>query len=767
MADKKPDAVLSDEERELLSLPHNGNTTAGGGGDGDPFDDDYPPPPPGYDLAVEPARRMNLFRLILVALSVVIACTAVAALIGDRSRGKTCTKMRSAQCIGDSVLSAMDRSADPCGNFYEYACGSWMRKQTIPPDRTAYSRSFSRVFDNLRKEIRELLEDDLQDDRNPDAIAGRFYTSCMKGMAVGPLNVRILAKFRGIFDALKTPQSFSVALATLHGALSAGMFDIDIGVDEKHPDRYAVSFGQGGLGLSHPNKYTSEKPADVKVRTAYMQLIEGHLRVCVKGKLIGSQNIEALAKKTFEFEKELAFIHKPPEELRDPTKLYNPMKLEAFPEEVFIHTYLKNLGIDKDKINSTIIVQDPKYLREIANMMARVSGKANHDYREGVKGYLGFHLIRHFASKGVMGEELYNDSFRFHMVTSGVKKMSEKWKRCQSLTSGNMGDALGEAFVKKHFPSSRKAVAEKLAKEITTAFGKSLSHQEWMDSTTRSRAQEKLRAINWKVGYTKKFDKYPGVVISKKKRDFAENILNSMEYKKQYSIGRLGKPVDKTEWFMNAYETNAYYSPPRNEMVFPAGILQQPFFSDVYPDAMNYGSIGMVIGHEMSHGFDDEGRKYDKSGRLTPWWSTASAKKYEEKAQCFVDLFNGYKPRSVKTYVKGNLTLGENLADTNGVKVAFEAFKSAARNNSDPNARAPNPVLAEELTNHQLFFVAYAQTWCYKWRPKALELALLTDPHSPGQFRVRGPLSQTEEFASTFKCKPGTTYNPEKRCALW
>jgi len=761
------DAVVSDEQRELLSSPRNaGAGVYGGGGyDEDMFDGDCPTQQEEYRLARVRSRRMKLFRFILVALSVAVAASAMVSSVGGVLRGKTSTKMRCAQTIGESVLSSMDLGANPCVDFYEYACGSWLRKKTIPPYRTSYSRSFSSVAENIQKELRELLEVDLQDDEHPNAIAGRFYTSCMNGMAIGPLDVRILGRFRPFFNGLKTAKSLSSALANLHGVLSAGMFDIDVGVDENYPDRYAVLFGQGGLGLSHPNKYTSEKMSDLKVRRAYIKLIEGHLRVCMKANLLKSRNIEELAKKTFDFEKSLASIHKPPEELRDPTKLYNPMKLESFPEEIFIHTYLKDIGIDKNKINSTIIVEDPKYLLGIANMMARAS--RNTDYREAVKGYLGFHLIRHFASKGVMGEELYEDTFRFDMITNGVKKMSEKWKRCQSLTSRNMGDALGEAFVKKLFPSSRKESVEKLAEAITHQFGKSLSHQEWMDSTTRSKAQEKLKAMNWKVGYTKKFDKYPGVVIRKYKRDFAENVLYSMEYRKQFSIRRLGNPIDKTEWFMHAYETNAYYSLPRNEMVFPAGILQQSFFSDLYPDAMNFGGIGVVIGHEMSHAFDDSGRKFDKDGRLTQWWSPASAKKYEEKAQCFVDLFNGYKPRSVATYVKGNLTLGENLADTNGVKVAFEAFKNTGENNFDPNARAPIPVLAEELSNHQLFFVAYAQTWCYKWRPKALELAMLTDPHSPGQFRVQGPLSQLEEFASTFKCKTGTSYNPEKRCKLW
>lgn len=752
---------LSEEELELLSRrrQHGGDEAFGGHEDsGDEFSSASPA---FYD---QPIRRTNFCRLFFVGTAIVLACLGVAALIDERySEPPVPLKGRSPRFIGDSVLAAMDRSADPCGNFYEYACGSWLRKSRIPPDRTSYSRSFSHVFDTIREELRTLLKVDLQAPRHPNAIAGRFYTACMAGVATGPLNIRPLRPFKKSFYSFSDTSSFANILGTLHLASSAGMYDVGVGIDDKNPNQYAVFFSQGGLGLSHRDKYTSMKDADVKLRAAYVKLIEDHLYAAAKGRLISHHSdVGQLAPQVFDFEKSLAAIHKPPEERRNPVERYNPMKVAELPPSLHFNEYLQKLKVDPAIMNQTVIVDNREYVQKVSELISSI--ETNKETMMAAKGYLAFHLVRHFAGKGILGKDLYTKNFEFKSLQTGVKQMPERWKICQSFTSRYLGDALGEAFVNKHFPKERKDAAQRLAVQITSSFGDSLKTLEWMDAATRSAAEGKLNSISWKLGYTSKFDKYPGVKITN--TAFANNVINALKYAVRYSLNRLGKPVDKTEWFMNSFEVNAYYSPSRNEMVFPAGILQQPFFSDAFPDAMNFGSIGSVIGHEMSHGFDDSGRKYDKGGRLRSWWTTKSAQRYVSKAKCFVDLFNGYKPRSVDIYVIGNLTLGENLADTNGVKVAFHAFKSSA-NNSDPNARAPNPVLSKELTNHQLFFVAYAQTWCTNNRPRALALQMTTDPHSPGQFRVQGPLSQNPDFAKAFKCKVGTTYNPENKCALW
>lgn len=534
--------VMSDEERELLARSARG---ANAGSDFD-FQDEYPPPPTSYLLDQEPRRRTNYCRLFFVACSIVAACTAVAALVGG-GRSSTCTSRRSEQCFGDAVLSAMDRSADPCNNFYEYACGSWLRKQVIPADRSSFGRSFTNVFNTIRDDLREMLEKDLQNKRHPQAISGRLYTSCMHDVATGPVDVSMLRPFRSIFDGLVDSSSFSRALAVLHGALSSAMFDIDIGVDEKNPESYAVSFSQGGIGLSHPDKYTSMKDSDVKLRAAYLKLTEQHLRVAAKAKLVPKVDFAQLAIKSFEFETRLASIHKPPEDRRNPDEMYHPTNVTDFPQPLHFATYLQQLGIDSAKIHNIVVVEDPDYVREVSNMIAQVN-VGNKDLLLAVKGYLAFRLVRHFGSKGMMGKEVDDNEFEFSVIRTGVKQQPERWKRCQSTVSRYLGDSLGAAFVEKHFPKERKAVAERLAREITRSFGENLDELEWMDDTTRAAAKEKLSAIRWKVGYTRKFDKYPGVKVTK--RDYGQNLVNLMKYAKNYSIGRLGKPVDKTEWSM-------------------------------------------------------------------------------------------------------------------------------------------------------------------------------------------------------------------------
>lgn len=722
----------------------------------------YPPAPPAYYRRGENVRTTNWVRLIVVLIAVAVACLSVAALIDVSSPPDGVDQGRDVRSVADSVLAAMDRSADPCNSFYEYACGSWERSSHIPPDRTQYSKSFSVVYDRIRLTIRKMLQGELQKAGNPHVKAGIFYASCMKSMGSGSLRIEPLLSFRDVFANFRDSDTFAKALATLHAVPAAGMFDIGVAVNERKPNEYALYLGQGGLGLPHRDKYWSTRDADIRIRARYIRLIQSMLYAGGRAQLVTRRNHEQLASQIFAFEKHIANVSLPPEDLRDPNKVYNPLKLSSFHAGMSIRTYLESAKIDAKAIDNTIIVDNVKYFTEIGKMMDRVNRDST--WRLTARAYLAFHLVRHMAADGLLGRDLYIKNYQFKRLVYGMKKMPETWKVCQSIVNNYLGDAVGAAFVEKHFSERSKAVAQRLSGEITKSFGDSLAHQTWMDGETRRAAKEKLDAIGWKLGYTSHFDKYEDVTITR--RSFANNILNAAHHEWRKNLNKLGKPIDKTKWFMNAHEVNAYYSPTRNEMVFPAGILQQPFFSDAYPPAMNYGSIGAVIGHEMSHGFDDQGRKYDKNGRLTTWWSKQSAQKYDEKAKCYVKLYNTYKPRGVDIHVNGNLTLGENLADNNGVKVAFHAFK-ASGNASSADAAPPNAILAKEMTNHQLFFVAYAQTWCTLYRTAALRVQMKTDPHSPGQFRVLGPLSQNPDFAKAFKCRVGTRYNPASRCSLW
>ncbi|PXF48151.1 Endothelin-converting enzyme 1 [Gracilariopsis chorda] len=718
----------------------------------------FPPAPPGYYRRDVPMRITHYGKLFVVLLAVALACIAIAAVIDVSSPSNFLEPGRDQQSVADTVLAAMDRSADPCEDFYEYACGSWLRTAKIPTDRTQYSKSFSVVYDMIQWMVKELLDTQNAKQASKPAM---FYASCFDQMGVGGLNTLYLQPFRDDFNSLRTSVDFARLMARVHTRSALAFFDIEVSLDEKNTSRYAFYMGQGGLGLPHRDDYLKGTDREVEMRAKYVKLMEAMLNIAGKARLIPRKGNDLLARKVLTFETALANHSLPPEELRNPEKMYNKMSIEHLPKFLHFKEYMKTLDISEQSLGGTVILDNVPFFKVVSRILQAVDSES--DMRTVARGYLAFHLVRHAASEGLLGENAYHENYKFKQLVYGLKQLPDKWKYCQTLTNRHLGEAVGAAFVEKHFTESRKNVAVDLAKEISTSFAHTLESETWMDKATREAALEKLAAINWKVGYSEKLDTYDDVEISK---SFQENVASATAHKWRKRFNRLGNPVDKTEWFMNPHEVNAYYSVTRNEMVFPAGILQQPFFSDAYPEAMNYGSIGAIIGHEMSHGFDDQGRQYDKDGMLTPWWSNSSISEYKEKAKCYIDLFDTYKPRDVDIHVRGNLTLGENLADTNGVNVAFRAFKSRP-NNTEDGIPPPNALLARELTNDQLFFVAYAQSWCTLYRREALKVDIMTDPHSPGKFRTLGPLSQSSEFATAFSCRNGSRYNPTTRCNLW
>lgn len=723
----------------------------------------YPPAPPGYYRRQHSMRITNYLRLLFVLLAIALACFCIAAVIDVSTPSDMFEPGRDLQSVADGVLSGMDRSADPCDNFYEYACGSWLRTAKIPLDRSHYTKSFSVVYDVIQIRLKELLEVDLQSSDPPESSKpGMFYASCIDQMGVGGLNTLFLQSFRDDFSSLDDAAAFSRLLARLHTRSSLGLWDIDVSIDEKNPSQYALYLGQSGLGLPHRDNYFSMKDTDVETREKYLKLIETLLVTAGKARLLPRQGHDLLAHQILQLETKLANATLPPEDMRDPDKAYNKLPINKLSNVLEVPEYLRILKIDSSSINGSVVIDNPAFFEMAGVLMNQLNTDVN--ARRIMRAYLAFHLVAMAGNKGLLGEKMYHENFKFKQHIYGLKQLPEQWKRCQTLANDHIGEAVGAAFVKKHFPESRKEIARNVADQIVKAFGSALDSQDWMDDQTRNSAKEKLSAINQKIGYSSKLDDYADVEISRSSYQSNMAALLDHEYHKKFA--RLGQPIDRTQWFMTPQEVNAYYSSTRNEIVFPAGILQQPFFSDAYPDAMNYGGIGAVVGHEMSHGFDDQGRKYDKNGLLTSWWSPSAAKAYEERAKCFVDLYDTYKPRDASIHVNGNLTLGENLADTNGVGVAYSAFKSIGNNSLD-GIPPPNPLLARELTNDQLFFVAYAQTWCTLYRHEALMVQLKTDPHSPGQFRVQGPLSQDREFAKAFSCRNSSRYNPTEKCRLW
>lgn len=750
------DEELGSEQRTTLHEHRDGLSN-----ETDPL---YPTPPAAYYQRGIPQRITHWGKLIATLSAVTIACLSIAAVIDVSTPSFDGLEPgRDSRSVADGVLAAMDRSADPCENFYEYACGSWMRSTKLPSDKTSFEKSFSAVSDRIRLIVKDLLEGELQSTKDPVmAKAGVFYASCIDQHASGPINTLFLSPFRDLFSSASDARSFTKLMAHLNFMSSSTLFDMDVGLDDKDPTQYATFLGQASLGLPHRDNYLGTSDHDTEVRRHYLNFIESMLDPAGRARLIPRQDHLNLAKDILEFETNIANFSLPPEQMHDPDKIYNKRLINDMPSTLYLSEFFVEMGVDPKKMNNSVIIDVPPYFDSIASIMHQLD--TDDKMRSVVQAYLAFHLAVLGAKNGLLGESAFGELFKFRQFMYGIKQMPEKWKTCQSLTNTMLGEAVGAAFVRDHFKDTQMNMAKTLSHEITKSFGETLKKLEWMDSETRSSAETKLGAINWKVGYSAKPDQYEDVNV---KRDaLADNVVECIKHDSKRAIARLGQPADKNEWFMNPQDVNAYYSPVRNEMVFPAGILQPPFFSDAFPDAMNYGSIGAVVGHEMSHGFDASGRKYDKDGRLSSWWSNSAATEYEHRSKCYIDLFDTFKPRDVDIHVSGKLTLNENIADTNGINVAYHAFKSLG-NNSEDGLAPPNALLAKELTNDQLFFVSFAQTWCSLYRPEALKVQMMTDPHSPTQFRVLGPLSQSQIFADAFKCRNGTRYNPMTKCHLW
>lgn len=708
--------------------------------------------------------RMTLFgKHILVLVFVATVSLAHASTTDVSTHSNVAEHALDEQSIAKSVLASMNRRADPCENFYEYACGSWLNTTSIPSDRARYFRSFSSVFDRIQLQVRDILERDLQDSDDPaQSKAGFFYASCIDQMGIGALDTSYLSLFKQDFKSLMDARTFSNLMTRLQILNIGGPFKINVGIDVKNPGNYSLYLSQGGLGLPHRDNYFSTKDSDVNLRRMYVKLIENLLVTAGEAGLIPTQGQDGLADKVLDFETTLANVTLLREELRDPEKSYNKISIRDLSPSFHVLDNFRILRTDERRINSSIVLDNVPFFDELGLILERLDRER--DLRRVVRAYLAFHLVSFSAERGLLGEDLLRRVFSFEQLLFGTEELPARWKVCQSITNTFFGEAVGAAFVKKYFSDDQKAFAQTLSLEIANVFGNTLKTGDWMDSSTRAAALEKLAAVVWKVGYSENLDTYDDVVVSKD--SYYSTIASAQTYLWKREVEKLGKPVDKTEWFLLPHRANAYYSSALNEMVFPAGILQQPFFSDKYPDAMNYGSIGIIVGHELLHGFDDQGRKYDKDGRLVSWWSSTSAARFEDKAKCYVSLYDMYKPDGLDINVRGNLTLGENLADANGVDVAYEAFKQKAENKKDGIA-PPNAFLARELTNDQLFFVAYAQLWCSLYRPEALEIQVMGGVHSPPEFRVEGPLSQSTSFAKVFSCRKNSRYNPEEKCDLW
>jgi len=649
-------------------------------------------------------------------------------------------------------MKNLDTSVKPADDFYHYACGGWMKNNPLP---AAYSRfgSFDQLGLDNNKRINTILNDLLKKEY-PEGSTERklsdFYKMAMDSVRRNKEGVKpVMPLINEIEKAKSTSDLRKIQLkyATFGYGVPMG---IGFGADEKNATMNILNVYQGGLVLGQKEYYLDTDPATTAIREAYKKHIERMF------KLFGFS--DAAAKKKMEnimkVETALAKVSKSSTELRDVAANYNKMTIQDF-ESNYPHVGLTQLmnaeGVKSDYFKELVVGQ-PAFVKGADKILSEMTA-------DEMRAYMEWDVIVSAAS--YLSDDVIAANFDFFGKTmSGRKEDHPRWKRATSQVESQMGEALGKMYVERYFPASSKERMEKLVKNLQISLAERIKAQDWMSDATKKAALDKLDAFYVKIGYPNKWKDMSGLTIDPK-LSYYENVQNCRKFWNEWDINyRAGKPVDKDEWFMTPQTVNAYYNPTTNEICFPAGILQVPFFDPTADDAFNYGAIGVVIGHEMTHGFDDQGRNYDKNGNMTDWWTASDAENFNKRAQVCIDFFSAIKVLP-DLNANGKLTLGENLADHGGLQVAYNAYKNATKD-------APLKEI-DGLTADQRFFLAYAGVWAANITDEEIRNRTKSDPHSLGEWRVNGALPHIDAWYEAFNIKPtDKMYIPkEQRLQLW
>ncbi len=647
-----------------------------------------------------------------------------------------------------------DTRVDPCSNFYQYACGGWLKQNPIPADRASFGRDVQ-VEDEDEAVLREILQKAAAGGagRTPDEQKiGDAYAACMDTAAINAAGTKPLQPQLDAVDAITTKDQLPALLAQLRDEGVANIFAFDSDQDAHDATREIAVVSQPRLGLPAKSYYERTDAKSASLREAYL----AHIRRTFG--LLGEPAPQALkdADTVLRLETSLAADSLSRVEMRDPTLMYHKTPLvqfEANSPELAFSSYLKD--VHAPAIGS-LNVAEPLYFLSLHELLGQTS-------LDDLKTLLRWDVVRSVQATALPAS-LDDERFAFYgKVMAGVPEQEPRWKRCAETVDRDLGEALGRVYVKQRFTPADKQRAEALSKAIEAAADADIGKLDWMSAATRDAAREKLRMVANNVGYPSKWRNYAKLQIARDD-DFG-NAERSAEFRAMRDISKIGKPVDRTEWEMTPPTVNAYYDPQMNSINFPAGILQPPYFDPSQDDAVNYGSEGAVMGHELTHGFDDEGRQFDAEGNLRDWWTKRDADNFKDRAQCVEDEYSSFVQVG-DTHVNGKLTLGENLADLAGLRLAWLAYqKVAAQNGADLNA--PGTAAYGGLTPAQQFFTAYGQSWCEATRPAELRERVEVDPHSPEKYRVNGVVQNMPSFAAAFQCKAGTPMAPVKRCKLW
>ena len=647
-------------------------------------------------------------------------------------------------------ISNMDLSVKPGDDFYSYANGNWIKNTTIPEDKSRYGS-----FDILQEENNKILKSILEKAASTTNASqgsswqkvGDFFAAGMDTTAIELHGLDPIRKELSRIENISNTNDLQNEIAFLHSLRVGPLFNISAGQDRKKSDQIIVNLYQGGLGLPDRDYYLSNDARSQEIRSEYFN----HVKTVFN--LMGKYEDDAnkLAKNVIDIETRLANVSYTRVERRDPNRTYNKVTLQEmqlFCPSIDWNGYFTNICIE---VPSEFVIDNPGFYKEIGTMLTDTP-------LEQWKTYLTWNVVNRFSP--YLNSAFADQQFNFYGAKlSGNEINKPRWERVASSANMALGEALGQIYVEENFPPEAKQKMLELVANLKLAYRERIQNITWMSDITKERALQKLDAMNLKVGYPDKWKDYTNLEISRE--SYAENVKKALAFSFRENMNKLGKPVDRTEWFMTPQTVNAYYSPTMNEIVFPAAILQPPFFNLYADDAVNYGAIGMVIGHEMTHGFDDQGRLYNKDGNLEEWWEPEDAEKFNNLTQTLIDQYDAFVAINDMT-LDGNLTLGENIADYGGLTIAYNALQKSFEKN-----KKPEPI--DGFTPEQRFFLAYANVWRQVIRDKELMRRVKEDVHSPGKFRVNGAVFNINEFYDAFEVSPESPLyrQPETRPSIW
>ncbi|MGA2215971.1 MAG: M13 family metallopeptidase [Bryobacteraceae bacterium] len=642
--------------------------------------------------------------------------------------------------------ASMDATANPCVDFYQYACGAWIANTPIPADQSSWD-TFGDLADRNRAILREILEKASAADPRRSAVEqkiGDFYSACMDEPAIERLGIKPLEPELRRIAAIQSKDAIPDVVARLHLLGVQVFFNFSSEPDAKNSMQMIAGLDQGGLGLPDRDYYLKDDPKSLKLRQQYLAHVEKMLALAGESTAQAAADAQAVLR----IETDLAKGSLDLVTRRDPNRMYHKMSVPELAALAPGFDWAKYFAAVGAPSFADLDVSVPDFFKTLDALLTRAK-------TTDIKAYLRWNLLHSEAP--FLPKAFGAENFRFYGQTlTGAKALQPRWERCVKFTDADLGFALGQKYVEQAFSPDAKARALSMLGEIETMLGEDIRTLDWMTPATREQALVKLRAVAGKIGYPDQWRDYSSVGI--RRGQAVANDEHATEFEVRRQLSRIGQPVDRGEWDATPPTVNAYYDPQHNDINFPAGILQPPFFDNRMDAAVNYGAIGSIMGHELTHGFDDQGRQFDAQGNLRNWWTPEDAAEFEKRAECFIQEYSAFTPVD-DVHLNGKLTLGENTADNGGIRLAFMALMKSLEGKSEAKIDGFSP--------RQRFFLAYSQAWCENVRPEMARMWAQTDPHSPGRDRVNGVLGNMPEFREAFACHAGQPMVHAPACRVW